>query len=132
MLLLFLLLVPEFGAMAYVLIAFILSPIIADFLFIREISRMFIVKLRLNKFARLIIANVIASAVASLMYLFFGGVILLISAAVIYALLYPIAAVLLNGADRGDINTLRELSQSIPFVGQILTVFMDYALVVIK
>ena len=124
---LFLALVPYFGGNAYVMIAFILSPVIGDLVFIRELSKMFDVKLRLNKFARLILANAMVSAVALLLYPFLSGAVLLASVAMVYILLYPPLAALLKGADIGDINTIRELSKSIPIVGGVLRALVDYA-----
>jgi O-antigen/teichoic acid export membrane protein len=126
-LLLMILLVPYFGSNAYMAIAFLLSPIIADWLFIKELSRMFKVRLRIGKFARLVIANMIASAFAVTMYLFFSGIPLLVSAAAIYLVLYPLLATALRGADRGDVNTIKELSRGIPLVGGALRLLMDYA-----
>ena len=123
----FLVLVPYFGGNAYVMIAFILSPVIGDLVFIRELSRMFEVRLRLGKFARLVLANVIVSAVALLLYPFLGGAVLLASVAIIYLLLYPLLATLLKGADIGDINTIKELSRSIPLAGSVLRALADYA-----
>lgn len=128
---LFLLLVPEFGAIAYVFVAFVISPIIADLLFIREISGMFDIRLRIGKLARLIIANVVVSAIAVMLYFVLNGILLLIAAAVVYLALYPLLAAMLKGADRADIDTINELSKSVPVVGWALRAFMYYAAVVV-
>ena len=45
----------------------------------------------------------------------------------VYILLYPPLAALLKGADIGDINTIRELSKSIPLVGWVLRALVGYA-----
>lgn len=126
-LLLFLFLVPRFGVWAYVGIAFILSPIISDILFVREISAMFSVKLRYGKFARILLADVLVSAVALLAHIFFGGILMLAAAALVFVLLYPPLVTLLGGADAGDIETIKKLSKNIPFIGRLMAAVLNYA-----
>ena len=126
-LLLLVFIVPYFDGIAYITIIYIVSPLIGDFFFIRELSKMFKVKLRFNKFIRLVVAGLITSAVAAVLYLFLSNVLLLAGATVIYMLFYPILATLLKGADRGDINTIKEISIGIPFVGRALAAIANYA-----
>ena len=126
-LLLLVFIVPYFDGIAYITIIYIVSPLIGDFFFIRELSKMFKVKLRFNKFIRLIVAGLITSAVAAVLYLFLSNALLLAGAVITYILLYPILATLLKGADRGDINTIKEISIGIPFVGRALAAIANYA-----
>ena len=131
-LLLFLFLVPKFGVWAYVGIAFILSPIISDVLFVREISGMFSIKLRYGKFARILLADVLVSAVALLTHAFISGALMLIASAFVFVLLYPLLITLLGGADIGDVETIRKLSKNVPVVGGLMTIMLDYAAVGIR
>ena len=131
-LLLFLFLVPQFGVWAYVGIAFILSPIISDVLFVREISRMFSIKLRYGKFAKIVLADILVSAAALLAHVFFGGVLMLAIAAIVFVLLYPPLVTMLGGADIGDIETIKKLSKNIPVIGNIMEVMLNYAAVGIR
>ncbi len=131
-LLLFFLIVPRFGAWAYVWIAFVLSPIIADALFIREVSGMFSVKLRYGKFARIVVADLLVSIAALGVSAFFGGIALLVVSAVIYLLAYPPLVTLLGGADVGDIETIKKLSRGVPFIGKMIGIMLDYAAVGIR
>ena len=131
-LLLFLILVPQFGVWAYVGIAFVLSPIISDILFVREISSMFSIKLRYGKFARILIADVLVSAAALLLHIFFGGILMLIAAALAFVLLYPLLITLLGGADIGDVETIKKLSKNVPVAGKLMSIMLDYAAVGIR
>jgi O-antigen/teichoic acid export membrane protein len=131
-LILFLLLVPKFGVWAYVGIAFILSPIISDVLFVREISGMFSIKLRYNKFARILIADMLVSAVALMVHAFFSGALMLVVSALVFVLFYPLLVTMLGGADIGDVETIKKLSKNVPVAGRLMSIMLDYAAVGIR
>ena len=131
-LLLFLILVPQFGVWAYVGIAFVLSPIISDILFVREISGMFSIKLRYGKFARILLADIFVSAAALITEIFFGGALMLIVSALVFVLLYPLLVTLLGGADAGDVETIKKLSKNVPLAGGVIGRVLDYAAVGIR
>ena len=115
------------GSISYVLLVFLISPVLTSILLVRRLSDFISIELKLKKLVRLVIADVVVSAAAALLYFALSGVLLLIVAVLAFIVLYPIACVLLRGAERSDIETIRELSKSIPVFGPALKFLMDYA-----
>jgi stage V sporulation protein B len=116
----------------YAVLTFLLVPILTDIFLIRKVVQVFRIKLKFGKLFRLLVADLIVSVIALPLYLFFSGALLLVSAAVVFLVLYPLASVLIGGADKGDINTIKELSKTIPLVGGLLGLFTDYANLVVR
>ena len=131
-LLLYLILIPLFGAIGYVLVAFLAGPLLVDLLFITKISKMFGVKWRLKKLFRVVVANLVVSALVFPLYLVLGGFALMIAAALGFLVLYPLLVVLLGGVDKSDLNTIKSLSKSIPIAGFALNLLADYANMVVR
>ncbi len=131
-LLLIFVLVPGFGGLAYALLTFLLLPLLIDIFLVGRTVRLFRIKLKFGKLFRLMIADVIVSAITLPLYLAFSGILLLVSAAVVFLVLYPLVSALVGGVDRGDINTVKELSKSIPLVGGIMGMLTSYAGLVIR
>ena len=130
-LLVVLIFVPVFGGIIYALSIFLIIPLLTDLLVIRKLSEMFKFRLKYNKLVRLVIADVIVSAVAVPLYVVSSGIVLLSLAAVVFVVFYPLAAALVGGVDRGDVDTIKTLSNEIPLGGFVLRFFMDYVDMVI-
>ena len=131
-LLLFLVLVPLFGGIGYAITSFLIAPLLIDIVFINKLRRTFAINFRVRKLLGIIGANTIVSLILLLLYFAFSGILLLVFAVIGFCILYPLAAVALGGADRGDISTLKDISRGIPIVGHVLSFFADYANMVIR
>ncbi len=132
MLLLFFIIIPIFGGTGYAVINFILIPIVIDIIFIWRLGRVYNIKLRFGKFLRLGLANLILLAVFIPLSGIIGGIPLLAISAAGFIIAYPILAAFLGGADKADLNTIRTLSNSVPFVGGVLRAFVNYAALVAR
>ncbi len=130
MLLLFFLFVPKFGGIGYALISFIIMPVVNSLVYIAKLRKMYKIRLKFSKFLRLGLVNLILLLVFVPLGNFIGGIPLLVSAAIGFVIAYPILAVLLGGADKADLETIRSLSKSIPLIGWILRMFVNYAAIV--
>ncbi len=131
-LLLFLLLIPVFGGIGYAIVSFLVLPLLIDTIFINRLRYSLKINFRIRKIAAIIASDVIVSMIVSPLYLVAGGWVLLALAAIGFLIIYPIVAVILGGAEKGDISTIKELSKGIPLAGPLLSVFADYAGVVVK
>ncbi len=132
MLILFLILIPIFGGLAYVLISFLIAPILLDIIIIRGILRLMKVNFRSRKLFRIMIANITVSIILFPLYFAFNGIILLALAAMGFCILYPIFVVIAGGVDVGDINTIKDISNGVPIAGRIVQIFIDYAKMAIR
>ncbi len=120
-------LVPYFGSTAYVLLTFILSPLLLDIFLIRSVAGMFKINFRIRKMTGLILADAFVSILALPLYYFLNGAALLFTAAVIFAAIYPLAAVIAGGIEKADTETMISLSKGIPLAGSALRAFIRYA-----
>lgn len=118
---------PKFGALAYILATLLVYPIVMDYLFISKIMKMFKIDFRISKLSRLIIADVLVSGAVFLLTGSLSGILLLICAGIGFLVLYPPISVLLGGADKADISTIKALTKEIPAVGGIIRLAVDYA-----
>lgn len=132
MLLLVLVFVPFLSSLAYAIAVFLVTPIITSTIFLRKLSVMFKLDLRVKKVLRLIVANIIVSGIALPLYFVFNGIILLILAAALFLVLYPLVSALAGGVDKTDMSTIKDLSREIPLVGMVMGIMVDYAALVIR
>ena len=123
-------LVPFIGSLAYVISTFILSPILMDLLFIRKLGTLFRINMRIGKVLRLVLVDILITAIAGVLYLSMSGPMLLVVAAALFLMLYPVAAVKARGIERQDLNTIALLSKDIPIFGKILQFMLKYAMMV--
>lgn len=131
-LVLFIMLLPTFKGMGYALITFILLPFMLDVAFIRNLSRLYRLDFRIRKMIGILISNAILFIALILLGTVIGGIGLLAVGAALVLAAYPLLAVFTGGADIGDINTLKELSHSIPSLGIVLRMLADYASIAIR
>lgn len=117
---------PVVGGISYVVLIFLVSPLLSGSFFIIKLRHFFKLNFRLKKISRLVIADVVVSALAFSISFFFSGYVLLILAALFFLIAYPLIVTVIGGMDRGDIETIKALSKSIPFVGGLLGMFMNY------
>ncbi|MCL4365511.1 MAG: oligosaccharide flippase family protein [Candidatus Marsarchaeota archaeon] len=129
-LLMFFVFIPKFGGPGYAVISFLIMPLAADFIFIGKLRKLYRIRLRFGKFIRLGAVNLLLLLLFVPLGSVIGGIPLLISAAIGFIVTYPILAVLSGGADKADLETIRTLSNSVPFVGGLLRVFVNYAALV--
>ncbi|MDE1767795.1 MAG: oligosaccharide flippase family protein [Candidatus Micrarchaeota archaeon] len=131
LLLLLVLVIPTFGGLGYAIVSFVAIPFLVDVLFVVKLRKLYKLDLKLNKIARLVLASLIPTVVFVLLGNYVGGVPLLAISFVGILVSYPLLAVLLGGADQGDINTIKQLSSGIPLVGMAIDMLANYASMVI-
>lgn len=123
---------PKFGALAYILAASLIYPIVMDYLFISKLMKMFKIDLRIGKLSRLVVADVVVSCAVFLLTGSLSGILLLICAGIGFIILYPLVSVLVGGADKADISTIKTLTKGIPAVGLVMRLVVDYAGVALR
>lgn len=131
-LLLVIIFAPFVGGIAYIVTTYVVGPVVIDILSINGLSRLFRIDLRRRKLLGILAANVLISALILPMYLILPGKALLLVAIVVFVVLYPPLAVLTGGLAEEDINTIRMLSNSVPFAGKVLAMLLDYASLMIR
>ncbi|HUC38988.1 MAG TPA: oligosaccharide flippase family protein [Candidatus Acidoferrum sp.] len=121
-------LIPLFKGIGYVVLFFIITPVITNVLFIRRGAALFKLGFDFMKLYRILAANAVAIfLVIPLIFLFGNNYIpLLIMAAIALILIYPAALSLLRGIDRDDIKRIRSMMSGIPALGAVVGALLGY------
>ncbi len=129
---LFVILIPLFGGLGYALVSFLIAPLLLDIIIIKGLLKLIKVDFRIRKLLGIIIANILVSLLLYPLYFISNGIMLLVLAAAGFCILYPLISVIMGGADKGDTNTIKELSKGIPVAGRAMFILAEYADLVIR
>ncbi|MGC8669854.1 MAG: oligosaccharide flippase family protein [Candidatus Micrarchaeia archaeon] len=122
--------VVPFKGFGFILLFYIIAPIISDILYIRAANSLLNVKIKLKKLSYIIVAGAISAIFLIPLILIFGqDYIPLLSASFVeQVLVYPAVVSILGVAKRKDLENLSELTAKVPIMGKIIEMLTRYSL----
>jgi O-antigen/teichoic acid export membrane protein len=129
---LILVLAPLWKAYGVILAIFIIGSIVSDILFMRLLKKDFGIKLEFGKLGKIVLANVILGVILLAITILSGsGYLSILIDAVLALILYPIIVAKCGGVNRAGTQLIRKSSETIPLLGSVMNLLMDYTEVII-
>ncbi len=115
-----------------IILVFVLEPLLLDIFYLNRITKLYNIRLEIGKISRVILANIISFAIIYPIAIIFGAEYLYAVIASIAAiiLVYPIVIVLIGGMNRDDTNLIRRSTSTMPIVGRMMSLILDYSVLV--